>query len=215
MSSYRLVLLIAAMSLMAIVPFYTITVLAEQRGWIWINFEQAAVIGCLSSASVPLLVYAKSKGLEDKILTIVQVIILLAMALVAFISPYFQSRTVILYAVWFVCAAVGVTVAVRLTLRLAQKNGERLSGGEIDDLRESILRLHLLESKYQEDLYRAEQEARIDTAYIDALNEALEHVRSLRAGKEKILLPHASLRPPPIFGGEQDRITQPGTRARH
>lgn len=216
MSSYRLVLLIAAMSLMAMGSFYSATFCAERFSWNWLNFEQAAVIGCLMSAGVPLLVYAKSKGLEDKILTIAQVVMLLATALVAFLSPYFQQRTIALFAIWFVCSAVGVTIAVRLTIRLAQKNGERLSGKEIQELRESISRLQMLESKYEEDLSLAEHSVRIDQAQIMALTEAIMHVRALRLAKESALAPHGSIRPPPVFSdGPQDRTSYPGNQSRH
>ena len=119
MSFKRLALLIAAMSVMAIASFHVSTVLAEHHGWAWLDFEQAAAIGCFMSACVPLFVYAKSRVTDDKILTAVQVVLLIVTALVGSIAPRYQSRTVGLFAIWFISAALGVTVAVRLTLRLA------------------------------------------------------------------------------------------------
>jgi len=198
----KIVLSIVLMTFLASGTFSIVLAVAEGRGWGWIKFPQACAAGCLAAALVPLLIFARSRVLRERILTIVQTALILVTAGAACLVPAFVDHETLLFGLWFLSASIGITAVVALTYRLKWQNGERLSNEEIERFRAEHGQLSLLESYFEEELQRLRDGAVPDVARTIALGDMLRRIRSERLTLEAYLRERVSFHPPAVFGSD-------------
>ncbi|HWR00058.1 MAG TPA: hypothetical protein VN397_04415 [Candidatus Methylomirabilis sp.] len=202
----KVVLSLIAMTIIASGVFSFVLRFAKAREIGWLDFPQAAAAGCLGAALIPLILFIRSRTAADRLLTVVQVAMLIVTSVAGSLIPLFLGREALLFSLWFIAGGVGVTVAVRLTFRLAQ-NGVRLTPGEIEDMRTRYAQLVSLETHFMEEARRAVTQDLVDGCRVVAIREMAEYVRVERESLEEHLRMYASIRPPPAFGSDPDHQT--------
>jgi hypothetical protein len=162
-----------------------------------IDFEQEMSVSLLAAAIVPVLVYRPSEAFRERLLTLLQVVILIVTAGFGFLARFVVDKGVGLFLAWFVCADIATIVLVYMFDRFRQKNGLGPTSEELDNFVRRFHTLELLEVLVEEQILKIRGRASERLAEITFYERMLDEFRQERGVIERLLHAHG-IHPPSV-----------------